>query len=63
MSTILFKKLPHAKDLPLPGYESSSAAGMEENQSMIKRPVLALGEVVLVGYNEEAFKNFIGLEE
>ena len=30
---------------------------------MIKCPVLALGEVILIGYNEEVFKNFIGLEE
>ncbi len=29
MSQILFKKLPHAKDLPLPEYESTSAAGMD----------------------------------
>lgn len=34
-----------------------------ENQSMIKRPVLILDEAVLVGYDEEAFKNFIGIEE
>ena len=36
---------------------------LEQNQSMIKRPVLILDEAVLVGYDEEAFKNFIGLEE
>ncbi len=36
---------------------------LEQNQSMIKRPVLVLNEAVLVGYDEEAFKNFIGLEE
>jgi len=29
MSTILFKRLSHAKDLPLPNYESSSASGMD----------------------------------
>jgi len=36
---------------------------LQENQSMIKRPVLVMDEAVLVGYDEEAFKNFIGLEE
>lgn len=36
---------------------------LEQNQSMIKRPVLVLGEGVLVGFDEEGFKNFIGLEE
>jgi arsenate reductase-like glutaredoxin family protein len=30
---------------------------------MIKRPVLVLDEAVLVGYDEEAFKNFVGLED
>ena len=36
---------------------------LEQNQSMIKRPVLVLDEGVLVGFDEEGFKNFIGLEE
>jgi len=36
---------------------------LKENQSMIKRPVLVLDEAVLVGYDEEAFKNFVGLED
>lgn len=30
-----------------------------ENQSMIKRPVLVYEESVLVGYDEEAFENFL----
>lgn len=30
-----------------------------ENQSMIKRPVLVCEESVLVGYDEEAFENFL----
>lgn len=30
-----------------------------ENQSMIKRPVLLKEEGVLVGYDEEAFENFL----
>lgn len=29
MINLHFKKLPHAKDLPLPSYESASAAGMD----------------------------------
>ena len=36
---------------------------LQENQSIIKRPVLVLDEAVLVGYDEEAFKNFVGLED
>jgi len=32
---------------------------LEQNQSMIKRPVLVYEEAVLVGYDEEAFKNFL----
>lgn len=63
MISISYKRLPHSKELLLPEYESSSASEMEENQSMIKRRILAHGEVLHIGYNEEAFKNFIGLEE
>ena len=36
---------------------------LQENQSMIKRPVLVLDEAVLVGYDKEAIKNFVGLED
>ncbi len=32
---------------------------LEQNQSMIKRPVLVYEEAVLVGYDEEAFENFL----
>ena len=32
---------------------------LEENQSMIKRPVLVYDDAVLVGYDEEAFENFL----
>lgn len=32
---------------------------LEENQSMIKRPVLVYEDAVLVGYDEEAFENFL----
>ena len=30
-----------------------------EHQTMIKRPVLELGEAILVGYDEDAFESFI----
>lgn len=29
-----------------------------ENQTMIKRPVVEMGESVMVGFDEEAFENF-----
>lgn len=32
---------------------------LEQNQSMIKRPVLVYENAVLVGYDEEAFGNFL----
>ncbi len=32
---------------------------LEQNQSMIKRPVLIKDEAVLVGYDEDAFTGFI----
>ena len=32
---------------------------LEANQSMIKRPVLLKNDAVLVGYDEEAFVNFL----
>ena len=32
---------------------------LEQNQSMIKRPVLVYENSVLVGYDEEAFENFL----
>ena len=32
---------------------------LEQNQSLIKRPVLVYEDAVLVGYDEEAFENFL----
>tara|TARA_R110000868_G_scaffold378658_3_gene644160 strand:- start:13191 stop:13553 length:363 start_codon:yes stop_codon:yes gene_type:complete len=32
---------------------------LEQNQSMIKRPVLVHEDAVLIGYDEEAFENFL----
>lgn len=48
MSTILFKQLPHAKDLPLPSYESSSAAGMDIRAALEKPVVLKSGDRILI---------------
>ena len=48
MSTILFKKLPHAKDLPLPSYESTSAAGMDIRAALEKSVNLKSGERTLI---------------
>ncbi len=35
---------------------------LEQNQSMIKRPVMVLNDAVIVGYDEEAFRNFLDIE-
>lgn len=38
MKKVLFKKLPHAADLPLPSYETAHAAGMDI-RAALKEPV------------------------
>ena len=48
MSQIKFKKLPHAKDLPLPSYESASAAGMDLRAALEVPMVLKPGERTLI---------------
>jgi dUTP pyrophosphatase len=48
MNSILFKKLPHAKDLPLPDYESKSAAGMDIRAALEKPVTLKSGERTLI---------------
>lgn len=48
MSSILFRKLEHAKDLPLPGYESASAAGMDIRAALEEPMVLKPGERTLI---------------
>lgn len=48
MSTILFKKLSHAKDLPLPSYESTSAAGMDIRAALEEPFNLKSGERTLI---------------
>ncbi len=45
---ILFKKLPHAKDLALPSYETSSAAGMDIRAALEEPMVLKPGERALI---------------
>lgn len=48
MNSILFKKLPHAKDLPLPEYESKSAAGMDIRAALETPVILKPGERTLI---------------
>ncbi len=48
MSQIQFKKLPHAADLQLPGYETSSAAGMDIRAALDAPITIAPGERVLI---------------
>ncbi len=48
MSQIRFKKLPHAEDLPLPGYESASAAGMDIRAALDEPITLKPGERILI---------------
>lgn len=48
MRSILFRKLKHAKDLPLPGYESASAAGMDIRAALEEPMVLKPGERILI---------------
>lgn len=48
MTKIEFRKLAHAKDLPLPSYESSSAAGMDIRAALEAPVVLKPGERTLI---------------
>ncbi len=48
MNSILFKKLAHAKDLPLPEYESKSAAGMDIRAALQTSLTLKPGERTLI---------------
>lgn len=48
MKKIEFRKLDHAKDLPLPGYESASAAGMDIRAALEKPLTLKPGERTLI---------------
>lgn len=48
MKKVLFKRLSHAKDLPLPAYESSHAAGMDIRAALDEPVVLQPGERALV---------------
>lgn len=45
---IQFKKLPHAKDLPLPSYESEFAAGMDIRAALREPLTLQPGERALI---------------
>lgn len=48
MNKILFRKLAQAKDLPLPGYESASAAGMDIRAALEEPMILKPGERTLI---------------
>lgn len=48
MKKVLFKRLSHANDLPLPSYESSHAAGMDIRAALDEPVVLEPGGRVLV---------------
>ena len=48
MSHSQFKKLPHASDLELPGYETSSAAGMDIRAALEAPITLKPGERTLI---------------
>jgi dUTP pyrophosphatase len=45
---ILFKKLPHAADLPLPAYESEDAAGMDLRAALTEVTTLFSGQRALI---------------
>lgn len=48
MKKVLFKKLLHAQDLPLPSYESTHAAGMDIRAALEEPVVLGPGERALI---------------
>ena len=48
MKEIIFKQLPHAKGLPLPRYESASAAGMDIRAAVDASVKLKPGERMLI---------------
>lgn len=48
MSQVLIKKLEHAEDLPLPGYESVSAAGMDIRAALDAPIIINPGERKLI---------------
>lgn len=48
MTTVQFKKLDHAKDLPLPGYETPAAAGMDIRAALEEPLTLKVGERTLI---------------
>ncbi len=48
MNLIEFKKLPHAKELALPSYETDSAAGMDIRAALDESIILKVGERILI---------------
>jgi len=45
---VAFKRLPHASDLPLPAYETTSSAGMDVRAALSESIVLQPGQRVLI---------------
>ncbi len=48
MKQVLIKKLEHAKDLPLPNYESVSAAGMDLRAAVTETVIIKPGERTMI---------------
>ncbi|MDZ7692750.1 MAG: dUTP diphosphatase [Balneolaceae bacterium] len=48
MSKVVFRKLDHAQDLPLPSYESAYAAGMDLRAALAEQFVLKPGQRALI---------------
>jgi dUTP pyrophosphatase len=48
MTKILLKKLPHAKDLPLPHYATEHSAGMDLYAAEMQNVVIKAGEIKII---------------
>jgi dUTP pyrophosphatase len=48
LKSVLFKKLSHAHDLPLPAYESIQAAGMDLRAALAEPVILNPGDRKLI---------------
>jgi Spx/MgsR family transcriptional regulator len=51
-----WKKLSEAEQQQALASEAASIAALQQNTSMIKRPVLIAGDKILVGYDEAAYQ-------
>ncbi len=55
-----WKKLSEAEQQQALASEAATLAALQQNTSMIKRPVLLAGEQILVGYDEAAYQALAG---